>query len=103
MKKHIRIKIKSYDFRIIEKIILNFINIAYKNGSKIYGPISLPTKKERFTILISPHIDKDAREQYEICTYKKILDIITPNFNIIEKLMKTKLISGIYVKINIIN
>ncbi|WMC18761.1 MAG: 30S ribosomal protein S10 [Enterobacteriaceae bacterium PSpicST2] len=102
MKKHIRIKLKSYDFRIIEKLILKFQNIVYKTNAKIHGPIPLPTLKEKFTILISPHVDKDARDQYEICTYKRLLDIITTNFKTIKKIMKIKLISGIFVKINII-
>ncbi|WGS66125.1 30S ribosomal protein S10 [Enterobacteriaceae bacterium ET-AT1-13] len=102
MKKHIRIKLKSFDFRIMEKLILKFINIAYSTKAKIYGPIPLPIIKEKFTILISPHVDKDARDQYEICTYKRLLGIITSNFKTIEKLMKIKLISGIFIKINII-
>ncbi|WMC20155.1 MAG: 30S ribosomal protein S10 [Enterobacteriaceae bacterium PSpyr] len=103
MEKHIRIKFKSYDFRIIEKLILNLINIIYNTNTKIYGPTPLPTKKERFTILISPHVDKDARDQYEICTYKRIIELIIFDFKTIENLMKIKLIPGISIKINILN
>ncbi|XZR52891.1 MAG: 30S ribosomal protein S10 [Enterobacteriaceae bacterium] len=87
----------------MDKLIINFIKIAYNTNSKIYGPILLPTKKEKFTILTSPHVDKDARDQYEICTHKRLLGIITSNFITIEKLMKIKLVSGIFIKINIIN
>ncbi|WMC19562.1 MAG: 30S ribosomal protein S10 [Enterobacteriaceae bacterium PC38] len=102
MEKHIRIKFKSYDFRIIEKLMLNLINIIYNTNAKIYGPTPLPTKIERFTILTSPHVDKDARDQYEICTYKRIIKIIIFNFKTIENLMKLKLIPGINIKVNVI-
>ncbi|BFI91134.1 30S ribosomal protein S10 [Enterobacterales bacterium endosymbiont of Anomoneura mori] len=103
MKKHIRIKLSSYDYRLINKIIVNFINIAIKTNSIIYGPIPLPIIRERFTILTSPHVDKKARDQYEICTYRRILEIITSDFKTINDLIKIKIFSGIDVKIITIN
>ena len=74
----IRIRLKAFDYRLIDASTRQIVETAKKTGAVVKGPIPLPVKKERTTILISPHKDKDARDQYEIRTYKRLLDIIKP-------------------------
>ena len=74
----IRIRLKSFDHRLIDYSMQEIVNTAKRTGAQIHGPIPLPTRKEKFTVLISPHVDKDARDQYEIRTHKRLLDIIEP-------------------------
>ena len=71
-KQKIRIKLKSFDHRLIDQSTAEIVNTAKRTGAKLVGPIPLPTRKERFTVLISPHVDKDARDQYEIRTHKRM-------------------------------
>ena len=74
----IRIRLKAFDHRLIDVSTQEIVNTAKRTGAQIRGPIPLPTRKEKFTVLISPHVDKDARDQYEIRTHKRMLDILEP-------------------------
>ena len=88
----IRIRLKAFDHRLIDVSTQEIVNTAKRTGAQIRGPIPLPTRKEKFTILISPHVDKDARDQYEIRTHKRMLDILEPTEKTVDAL--TKLRSG---------
>ncbi|BBA84831.1 30S ribosomal protein S10 [endosymbiont of Pachyrhynchus infernalis] len=95
----IRIKLKSFDFYLINKSSMDIINTVKRTGSLIRGPVPLPTKIEKFTILISPNIDKNARDQYEIRTYKRLIDIINPTNKTVDSLMYLNLDAGVDVRI----
>ena len=97
----IRIRLKAFDYRLIDASTRQIIETAKKTGAVVKGPIPLPVKKERTTILISPHKDKDARDQYEIRTYKRLLDIIKPTDKTVDALMKLDLSAGVDVQISI--
>ena len=97
----IRIRLKAFDYRLIDASTRQIVETAKKTGAVIKGPIPLPVKKERTTILISPHKDKDARDQYEIRTYKRLLDIIKPTDKTVDALMKLDLSAGVDVQISI--
>ena len=75
---NIRIRLKSFDHRLIDRSAAEIVDTAKRTGARVKGPIPLPTRKERFTILISPHVNKDARDQYEIRTHKRLMDIVDP-------------------------
>ena len=97
----IRIRPKAFDYRLIDASTRQIVETAKKTGAVVKGPIPLPVKKERTTILISPHKDKDARDQYEIRTYKRLLDIIKPTDKTVDALMKLDLSAGVDVQISI--
>ena len=97
----IRIRLKAFDYRLIDVSTRQIVETAKKTGAVVKGPIPLPVKKERTTILISPHKDKDARDQYEIRTYKRLLDIIKPTDKTVDALMKLDLSAGVDVQISI--
>ena len=97
----IRIRLKAFDYRLIDDSTRQIGETAKKTGAVVKGPIPLPFKKERTTILISPHKDKDARDQYEIRTYKRLLDIIKPTDKTVDALMKLDLSAGVDVQISI--
>ena len=97
----IRIRLKAVDYRLIDASTRQIVETAKKTGAVVKGPIPLPVKKERTTILISPHKDKDARDQYEIRTYKRLLDIIKPTDKTVDALMKLDLSAGVDVQISI--
>jgi small subunit ribosomal protein S10 len=97
----IRIRLKSFDHRLIDRSASEIVETAKRTGAQIRGPIPLPTKKERYTVLVSPHVDKDARDQYEIRTHKRLLDIVDPNDKTVDALMKLDLAAGVDVKIEI--
>ncbi len=97
----IRIKLKSFDHRLLDQSTTEIVNTAKRTGAKLVGPIPLPTRKERFTVLISPHVDKDARDQYEIRTHKRIVDIVAPTEKTVDALMKLDLAAGVEVKISL--
>ena len=88
----IRIRLKAFDHKLIDQSAIEIVETAKRTGARIKGPIPLPTKMERFTILISPHVDKDARDQYEIRTHKRIMDILDPTDKTVDALMKLSLI-----------
>ena len=96
----IRIRLKAFDHRLIDVSTQEIVNTAKRTGAQIRGPIPLPTRKEKFTILISPHVDKDARDQYEIRTHKRMLDILEPTEKTVDALTKLDLAAGVEVQIN---
>lgn len=97
----IRIRLKSFDHRLIDQSAKEIVEAAKRTGARINGPIPLPTKKERFTILISPHVNKDARDQYEIRTHKRLMDIVEPTDKTVDALMKLDLAAGVDVQIKL--
>ncbi len=97
----IRIRLKAFDHRLIDRSTREIVETAKRTGAQVKGPIPLPTKKERFTILVSPHVDKDARDQYEIRTHKRILDIVDPTDKTVDALMKLDLAAGVDVQIKL--
>jgi small subunit ribosomal protein S10 len=97
----IRIRLKSFDHRLIDQSAKEIVETAKRTGARINGPIPLPTKKERFTILVSPHVNKDARDQYEIRTHKRLLDIVEPTEKTVDALMKLDLAAGVEVQISL--
>ena len=99
--KNIRIRLKSFDHKLIDRSTLEIVETARRTGAKVVGPIPLPTKKERFTVLISPHVNKDARDQYEIRTHKRLLDIVDPTEKTVDALMKLDLAAGVEVQIKL--
>ena len=99
--KDIRIRLKAFDNKILDSSTSDIINTAKRTGAKVRGPIPLPTRLEKFTVNKSPHIDKKSREQFEIRTHKRLLDIIEPTPQTVEALMKLDLASGVDVEIKI--
>ena len=100
-KQSIRIRLKSFDHRLIDQSTREIVETAKKTGAQVRGPIPMPTRKERFTILISPHKDKDARDQYEIRTHKRLVVIIQPTEKTVDALMKLDLAAGVDVQISL--
>ena len=97
----IRIRLKSFDHRLIDQSAREIVETAKRTGSVVRGPIPLPTRKERFTVLISPHVNKDARDQYEIRTHKRLLEIVDPSDKTVDTLMKLDLAAGVDVQIKL--
>ena len=97
----IRIRLKAFDHGLIDKSTLEIVETVKRTGAQVRGPIPLPTRKERFTILISPHVNKDARDQYEIRTHKRLLDILEPTEKTVDALMKLDLAAGVEVQISL--
>ena len=98
---NIRIKLKAFDHKLIDQSAVEIVETAKRTGARVRGPIPLPTKMERFTILTSPHVDKDARDQYEIRTHKRIMDILDPTDKTVDALMKLDLAAGVDVQIKL--
>jgi small subunit ribosomal protein S10 len=97
----IRIRLKAFDHRLIDRSASEIVETAKRTGAQVRGPIPLPTKIERITILTSPHVDKDARDQYETRTHKRVLDIVDPNDKTVDALMKLELAAGVDVQIKL--
>ncbi|NOX75165.1 MAG: 30S ribosomal protein S10 [Gammaproteobacteria bacterium] len=97
----IRIRLKAFDHRLIDQSALEIVETAKRTGAQIHGPIPLPTKKERWTVLTSPHVNKDARDQYELRTHKRLLDIVDPTDKTVDALMKLDLAAGVDVQIKL--
>jgi ribosomal protein S10 len=97
----IRIRLKAFDHRLIDQSAKEIVETAKRTGAQVKGPIPLPTKKERYTILISPHVNKDARDQYEIRTHKRLMDIMDPTDKTVDALMKLDLAAGVDVQIRL--
>ena len=95
----IRIKLKSFDYRILDQSTAEIVKTAKRTGAKVMGPIPLPTAKNRYTVLRSPHVDKKSREQFEVRTHKRLLDIQEPSTQTIDELMKLDLPAGVDVEI----
>ena len=100
-KQRIRIRLKAFDHRLIDQSASEIVETAKRTGAQVLGPIPLPTKKERFTVLISPHVNKDARDQYELRTHKRRMDIIEPTDKTVDALMKLDLAAGVDVQIKL--
>ena len=101
-KQLIKIRLKSFDHKLVNKSAEEIVNTAKRTGAHVKGPVPLPTRMERFTVLISPHVDKDARDQYEIRTHKRLIIIVEPNPKTIDALMKLDLAAGVEVQIVVI-
>jgi small subunit ribosomal protein S10 len=97
----IRIRLKAFDHRLIDLSTTEIVDTAKRTGAQVRGPIPLPTRKERFTILISPHVNKDARDQYEIRTHKRMIDIVEPTEKTVDALMRLDLAAGVDVQISL--
>jgi len=97
----IRIRLKAFDHRLIDQSAREIVDTAKRTGAQVLGPIPLPTKKERYTVLVSPHVNKDARDQYEIRTHKRLMDIIDPTDKTVDALMKLDLAAGVDVQIKL--
>jgi small subunit ribosomal protein S10 len=100
-KQRIRIRLKAFDHRLIDQSASEIVETAKRTGAQVLGPIPLPTKKERYTVLISPHVNKDARDQYELRTHKRLMDIIEPTDKTVDALMKLDLAAGVDVQIKL--
>ena len=97
----IRIRLKSFDHRLLDKSTKEIVDTAKRTGAQVLGPIPLPTRIERYTVCISPNADKDARDQYEIRTHKRVVDINRPTDRTIDALMKLDLAAGVDVQISV--
>ncbi|MBK1734960.1 30S ribosomal protein S10 [Halorhodospira abdelmalekii] len=97
----IRIRLKAFDHRLIDQSAREIVDTAKRTGAHVRGPIPLPVKKEKFTVLTSPHVNKDARDQYEIRTHKRLMDIIDPTDKTVDALMKLDLAAGVDVQIKL--
>ena len=98
---NIRIRLKAYDHRLLDSATTEIVSTAKRTGANIRGPIPLPRRIEKFTVLRGPHIDKKSREQFEIRTYKRLLDIVDPTPQTVDALMKLDLSAGVNVEINV--
>ena len=90
----IRIRLKAFDHRLIDRSASEIVETAKRTGAQVLGPIPLPTRIERHTVLTSPHVNKDARDQYETRTHKRLMDIVDPNDKTVDALMKLDLAAG---------
>jgi len=97
----IRIRLKAFDYKLIDASTAEIVETAKRTGAQVRGPIPLPTRKERFTVLISPHVNKDARDQYEIRTHKRLIDIVEPTEKTVDALMRLDLPAGVDVQISL--
>ena len=97
----IRIRLKAFDHRLIDQSAKEIVETAKRTGATIKGPIPLTTKKERWTVLTSPHVNKDARDQYELRTHKRLMDIVDPTDKTVDALMKLDLAAGVDVQIKL--
>lgn len=98
---NIRIRLKAFDHRLIDNSAREIVDTAKRTGATVMGPIPLPMKMERYTVLISPHVNKDARDQYEIRTHKRLMDIVDPTDKTVDALMKLELPAGVDVQIKL--
>ena len=95
----IRIKLKAYDHRLLDQSAAEIVETARRTGAKVAGPIPLPTKRELYTVLRGPVIDKKSREQFQITTHKRLIDILEPTSKTVDALRKLNLPSGVYVEL----
>jgi len=97
----IRIRLKAFDHRLIDQSSREIVETAKKTGAQVRGPVPLPSKCERYTVLVSPHVNKDARDQYELRTHKRLMDIVDPTDKTVDALMKLDLAAGVDVQIRL--
>ena len=100
-KKNIRILLKTFDHRILDQSAVEIVEAAKRTGAKIAGPIPLPTRISKITVIRSPFIDKDSREQFEMRTHKRIVDILDPNPRVVDALMRLNLPAGVSIEIKL--
>ncbi len=98
---NIRIRLRAFDHRVLDQSVREIVSTAKRTGARVRGPIPLPTRLERFTVLRSPHIDKKSREQFEVRTHKRLLDIVDPTPQTVDALMKLDLAAGVDVEIKV--
>jgi small subunit ribosomal protein S10 len=98
---NIRIRLKAFDHRILDASTKEIVNTARRTGADVRGPIPLPTRIEKYTVNRSPHVNKKSREQFEMCTHKRILDIVDPTPQTVDALMKLDLAAGVDVEIKL--
>ena len=96
----IRVKLKSFDHRVIDEAAAKIVDTALQTGARVIGPVPLPTKRKLVTVLKSPHTDKDAREHFQILTHKRIIDIEKPTGKTIDSLMHLELPAGVGIEVN---
>ena len=96
---NIKIRMEAYDHEVVDKSAADIVDTAKRTGARVAGPIPLPTRIERYTVLRSPHIDKKSREQFEIRTHKRIIDILEPNARTVEALNRLVVPAGVFIKI----
>jgi small subunit ribosomal protein S10 len=101
IRERIRIRLKAYDHRVLDQSTTEIVNTAKRTGAHVAGPIPLPTVKNRYTVLRSPHVDKKSREQFEIRTHRRLLDILEPTPQTIDALSKIDLAAGVDVEIRV--
>ncbi len=97
----IRIKLKAYDHQVIDQSASKIVETAQRSGAEVAGPIPIPTKKEIFTVLRSPYVHKDSREQFEMRTHKRLIDILNPTSKTVEALMRLDLPAGVNIEIKL--
>lgn len=98
-RKKIRIRLKAFDQRMLDRSVLDIVETAKRTGARVVGPIPLPTKREIFTVLRSPHVDKKSREQFEMRTHIRVLDLLDPTLDTIDKLKVLPVAAGVDIKI----
>ena len=101
MNQKIRIKLKSYDHNLVDKSAEKIVKAVKATGAIVSGPIPLPTEKEKYTVLRSPHVNKKSREQFQLCTYKRLVDIFSTSSKTVDALMKLELPSGVDAEIKV--
>ena len=101
MNQNIKIRLKSFDHRMIDASTREIVETAKKTGAQVKGPIPLPIRKEKFSVLISPHVNKDAQDQYELRTHKRLVVIVNPTDKTVDALMKLDLAAGVDVQISL--
>ena len=97
----IRIRLKAYDYRVLDQSTGEIVETARRTGAQLAGPIPLPTERNRWTVLRSPHVDKKSREQFEVRTHKRLIDILDPTAQTVDALMKLELAAGVDVEIKL--
>ena len=100
-KDRIRIRLKAYDHKILDQSAVQIVDTAERMGAKVAGPVPLPTKIEKYTVIRSPFIDKDSREQFEIRTHKRLIDILEPSSRTVDTLMRLQLPAGVDIEIKL--
>ena len=100
-KQKIRIRLKAYDHRVLDQSAKRIVDTAERTGAQVVGPVPLPTRIEKFTVIRSPFIDKDSREQFEIRTHKRLIDVVEPGSKTVDQLMRLQLPAGVDIEITL--
>ena len=97
----IRIKLRGFDYRVIDQSAIDIVDTAKRTGARVSGPIPMPTRIERYTVNRSPHVDKKSMDQFELRTHKRLIDIIEPTVQTVDELKKLNLPAGVEININV--